>query len=254
MTVIVQHMEKTNIKIMNMKKLNTLLSTLLLVVITTSCTFAQKKEFTNKTYPIQSFTSVEFDAVGNIIYTQSNNVSVRAEGDKDMVDRLRVIEKNGELKIELDVKLRRKAKKNLTIYISSPVIENIEVDGVGNWTMKGLVKADNLVIDFEGVGNFEALELQTNSIKASCEGVGNLKLGGTTDLIEITSEGVGSINAQNLIAKHAVIRSSGVGSVKCYASESIDVTNNGVGSITYYGNPEVKNMNNSGIGKIKEGN
>ena len=241
-------------KIMNMKNFNLFLTTLLLVLIATSCTFAQKRLITNKTYPVQSFTSVESDIVANVIYTQANTVSVRAEGDKELIDNIRITEKNGELKISHNKKLRTKARKNLTIYLSSPTITKLDIDGVGNWNMKGKVVAENLNIDFDGVGNFEALELQSINIKASYEGVGNLTLGGTTDFLEITAEGVGSINSQKLKAKSTVVKSSGVGSVKCYASESIDLDNTGIGSITYYGNPEVKKTKNSGIGKIKAGN
>ncbi len=235
-----------------MRKLRVLLSTFLLIVMAASCTYAQKQELTNKTYPIQSFTAVESDVVGNIVYTQLNNVSVRAEGDKEMVDLLTVSEKNGTLHIEHQGKLNTKMKTKLNIYISSPTLQAIDTEGVGNWTMKGNVKADNLVINFDGVGNFEALDLQSSNIQVTYEGVGNLLLGGTTDFVEITSEGVGSTSIENLKAKRAVIR-SGVGSVKCFASESIDLNNSGVGSITYYGNPAEKNMSNSGVGKIKEG-
>ena len=221
---------------MIMKNFKFLLSTLLLVVLTTSCTLAQKRTITNKTYPIHSFTMVESDIVGNVIYTQSNSVVVRAEGDEELVDNLRITEKDGVLKVFFydQQKTKKMNKKKLTVYLSSPSIEEIDVEGVGNWNMKGLVKADNLKIEFEGVGNFEALELQSTNIKASYEGVG-------------------SINTQKLKAKKAVVKSEGVGSVKCYASESIDLNNSGVGSITYYGNPTLKNMNNSGIGKIRAG-
>lgn len=236
-----------------MKNLKVLLSILVLLVIVTSCTYAQKQTFTNKTYPIQSFTSVESDVVGNIIYTQSNTVSVRAEGDKELMDRLNISEKSGVLKIEQKGNFKSNKKQKLSIYISSPIINDIDTEGVGNWIMKGKVKADNLIIEFDGVGNFEALDLQSKNIKIDYEGVGNLTLGGTTDFVEIKSQGVGSINTRDLLAKKAVIKSSGVGSVKCYASESIDLTNTGVGSITYYGNPTAKSMNNSGVGKIKAG-
>ena len=236
-----------------MKNLKVLLLSFLFIVSVTSCTYAQKQTFTNKTFPIQSFTSVESNVVGNIIYTQSNKVSVRAEGDKELVDKLRITEKNGELKIEHEEKIKSKKKQSLSIYIISPTINEIDTEGVGNWVMKGNVKADNLVIEFDGVGNFEALDLQSNNIKVDYEGVGNLTLGGTTDFLQIKSEGVGSVKTQDLIAKNAIIKSSGVGSVKCYASESVDLTNTGVGSITYYGNPTTKNMNNSGVGKIKAG-
>ncbi|MGV8962854.1 MAG: head GIN domain-containing protein [Candidatus Saccharimonadaceae bacterium] len=236
-----------------MRNFKLFLSTLLIMVVATSTTCAQKRLMSNKTYPIKSFTSVETDVVANVIYTQSSNVSVRAEGDKDMLDNLEITEKNGELKITHNKKIRIKNKKNLTIYISSPTIIELDIEGVGNWNMKGRVKADNLKIEFDGVGNFEALDLESKNTRVSYQGVGNLTLGGTTDFLELNAEGVGSINAQSMKARKAVVKSSGVGSVKCYASENIDLNNNGVGSITYYGNPKTKNLNNSGVGKIKEG-
>lgn len=236
-----------------MKNLKLFLSALYVIVITTSCTFAQNKVLTTKTFPLQSFTSVESDIVGNIIYTQSSKVSIQAEGDKELIDNLRVNEKNGVLKVTHVLKINIKNKKKLTLYISSPTIVSIDSDGVGNWVMKGKVKADNLKIEFDGVGNFEALDLESNKIKVDYEGVGNLSLGGSANFLVIESEGVGSVNAENMRAKNAIIKSSGVGSVKCYASESIDLTNSGVGSITYYGNPTVKNMKNTGVGKIKAG-
>ncbi len=240
---------------MIMKDFKLLLSTLLLLVFTTSCTLAQKRTITNKTYPIQSFTMVASDIVGDVIYTQSNSVSVRAEGDEELVDNLRITEKDGVLKLFIydQQKTKKMNKKKLTVYLSSPAIEEIDAEGVGNWSMKGVVTADNLKIEFEGVGNFEALELQSTNIQASYEGVGNLTLGGFTDFLEMKSEGVGSINTQKLKAKKAVVKAEGVGSVKCYASESIDLNNSGVGSITYYGNPSQKNINNSGIGRIRAG-
>ena len=141
-----------------MNNLKVLLSTLLLVVIATSCTLAQKQVFTEKTYPIQSFTSVKSDVVANVIYTQSNSASVRAEGDNEMIDNLRITESKGVLNISHNTKFRTKRKKNLTIYISSPTIESIDMNGVGNLNMKGKIKTDNLKINFEGVGNLEALE------------------------------------------------------------------------------------------------
>ena len=236
-----------------MKNLKALFLMLLIVVFATSCTFAQKSTTTDKTYPVQSFSSIEFEAVAKVIFTQTEKYSVRAEGDKGMIDKLDVNVRKGVLRIKQKGKLNSKTKKNLTIYISSPTIEEFDVEGVGNWIIQGKVKANNLKIDFKGVGNFEALDLEIPSIKAEYEGVGTLTLGGTTNFIEIKSEGVGSIDTQKLIAKSVVLRASGVGSVKVYATESIDLNNEGVGSVTYYGNPTVKNIKNSGVGKIKQG-
>lgn len=236
-----------------MNNFKPLLSLILLIAIATSCTFAQKRVFSNKTYSIQSFSSVESDVVGNVIFTQSEVVSARAEGDKELIDNLRIIEENDVLKIDNLSSVNNKGKKELTIYISSPTIKEINMEGVGNFKMDGAINIGNLKIDFDGVGNFEAMELKSKNIKANYEGVGNLKLGGTTDYLEIDSGGVGSVDTQKMKAKNLVVRADGVGSVKCFASESIDLKNSGVGSITYYGNPKVRNLKNAGIGKIITG-
>lgn len=238
-----------------MKNLKTILSALLLVVITTSCTFvAQNKEKVEKTFPIKSFTSVRSHIVGNVIYTQSDDVSVYAEGEKKLMDVLMITEESdGALHIFLDDKIKNISKRDLTVYISSPTIEKAKSTGVGGFKMEGVVTVDNLIIDFEGVGNFEAMYLKGNSVKAIYEGVGNLKLGGTAKLLEINSDGVGKVDAQKLKAEDVVVNANGVGGVSVYASESIVVNNNGVGNITYYGNPKEKNATSSGVGKIKAG-
>ena len=236
-----------------MKNIKTILSALLLVVIATSCTFvAQKKEKVEKSFSVKSFTSVRSHIVGNVIYTQSDDVSVYAEGDKKLMDLLVITEESdGALHIFLDAKIKNLSKRDLTVYISSPTIEKVASSGVGGFKMEGSVDVDDLIIDFEGVGNLEAMYLRANSVEATYEGVGNLKLGGTANHLEIDSDGVGLVDAEKLRAKDVVVRANGVGGVRVYASESIDAYNNGVGNITYYGDPEVKDLKNSGVGKIR---
>lgn len=236
-----------------MKNFKVFLSAFMLLIFTTSTTCVQNKTPISKDYSVHSFSSITSNAVGNVIYTQSDRVSVKAEGRENMINNLIITEKDGLLKIDFRKKARSLKKDNLTIYISSPTIESIENSGVGNFKLNGKVKTNDLKVYFEGVGNFEALDLESQHIEAIYEGVGNLILGGTTESLKVELEGVGSINAKELIAKNVVASSSGVGSVKCYASHSIDITNNGVGSITYYGDPAIKNIKNEGVGKAKPG-
>ena len=236
-----------------MKNIKTVLLALLLVVVATSCTLAsQNREKVEKGFSIKSFTSVRSHIVGNVIYTQSDDVSVYAEGEKRLMDLLVITEESdGALHIFLDAKIKNVRKRDLTVYISSPTIEKAILSGVGGFKMEGTVDVDNLIIDFEGVGNFEAMYLKANNVEVAYEGVGNLKLGGTTNYLTIDSDGVGLVDAEKLRAKNAVVRSNGVGGVRVYASESIDIYNNGVGNVSYYGDPEVKDLKNSGVGKIR---
>ncbi|MBO4896600.1 MAG: DUF2807 domain-containing protein, partial [Prevotella sp.] len=61
-----------------------------------------------------------------------------------------------------------------------------------------------------------------------------------------------SIEASQLKALNVKASVSGVGSIECYASESIEGRVSGVGSLEYGGHPKKKDTHRSGIGSINE--
>ena len=220
----------------------------------TSCTLSGKRDIVEEELPaIESFHAVKSDVVANIEYTQSDIVSIRVKGDKKLVENVVVSETDGVLNLSSIKTLNTKGRRRMTVYISSPTLEKIDVDGVGNFTLNGFMEAETLTINYRGVGNFEGMDLKCGAIKASYRGVGNMMLAGTTDLFEVNSAGVGNVEAKELKAKDVIVKANGVGKVECYASENIDLSNTGVGSITYYGKPVVDNLTNSGVGKIVPG-
>lgn len=233
-----------------MKNLKVLLLTSLFMVIGITTTSAKNIEYVSKNYPIEYFSSVYANTVANIVYTQSDVVSVRADGVKEMIDHLKIKVHNGELIIENNKELDHKSDSPLVIFLSSPTINSIETHGKGNCCLKGKVKTDNLNIKSAGIGKLQALELESKKVCVNYEGIGNLKLGGTTQLVEIFSSGVGNIDCENLLAKTAIVKSTKIGKINCYASESIGLFNDGIGEITYHGNPKLKNLQGRGMGKI----
>ena len=235
-----------------MKHLKTLLLTSLFLTIGITNATSKNFEPVSKTYSIKSFSSVNANTVGNIVYTQSDEVSVRADGMQEMIDHLKIKITNGVLIIENDREFNNMKNEPLVIFLSSPTIQSIETHGMGNWCLKGKVKSDNLKITSEGLGSIHALELESNKICVNYLGIGNMSLGGTTQLVEIFSGGYGNVNCQDLIAKTAIVRLTKIGKVNCFASESIGLFNDGIGEITYQGNPTFKNLQNGGMGKIKE--
>ncbi len=208
-----------------------------------------------KNFPIEAFEQLNIKSVAKIEFTQSNHLSVRAEGDEAAVNNLLVNSDNGNLNISMiDDKLHNnnKNKLNLTIYISSPQLTKIYHQGVGTFNLKDKVEINDLKIEYEGVGNLIAEDLICDNLIIDYKGVGNLKLKGKSTTAIYNSEGVGNVQADKFEVEHLTVRASGVGSVKCYSSNSIDISSDGIGSVTYYGNPEVKKINKNGLGKIKE--
>lgn len=216
---------------------------------------SQHRTITKK-FNVGSFSAIESEIIGNVVFTQSNHTSVTAEGNEDMVNRLIVKVEDNELKLSMKdnsrIKFRNKGPK-LTIKVSSPNIYKIDSDGVGNISLEGVVKTENLHIDSDGVGNITASQLECNRLTVESDGVGNVLLKGKGQFAEYESNGVGNIDARDFIVENVIVHSTGVGNVKSYASKNIELYSSGVGSIVYYGEPNIKALNKNGVGSIKEG-
>ena len=236
-----------------MKNLNSVFLALFMVVFSISAASAKTIESFIKEYKVKSFTSINANTIADIVYTQCENTIVKAQGSQEMIDHLKVTVDKGVLTITNDKEHNNQVAEPLTVYISSPSIESIETHGKGNCSLAGKVKADNLKIHSEGMGHVEALRLETNKICVNYDGFGDLNLAGTTDIVEITSNGVGNIDAQNLVSKTAMVKSTKLGKVECFATDCVGIFNEGIGDITYHGNPKMTNLQNEGMGKIKEG-
>ena len=235
-----------------MKKLNSFFLTALFVVVSLSSVMSENTEIVSKDYKVKSFSSINANTVADIVYTQSNKVSVTVEGAQEMIDNLKIDSNKGVLTIENDREFNNKKDEPLVVLISSPEINSIETYGVGNLCLKGKVKTDNLDIHAEGIGKVYALDLESKKICVKYSGIGNLKLAGKTDIVEINADGIGNIDCKDLLANITMVKSTKTGKVNCFASESIGLFNDGIGEISYQGNPTFKNLQNGGMGKIRE--
>lgn len=216
-----------------------------------------QQRITSRNFNVPAFNAIESNTVGNIVFSQSANTSVVAEGDKEMIDALNVSVKNNVLVINLRenfFKRIRRRNRKLDFRISSPNLQRIESDGVGNITLRGKVRTPGLEISSNGVGNLTADNLECDRLTIDSDGVGNVTVAGRSNYLTINSDGVGNVKAEKLFTKYADVTSDGVGNVNFHASESMDVSSDGIGNVTYYGNPKTKNIRKDGIGKLRPGN
>ena len=191
-----------------------------------------KSKMTKK-YSVTPFNKIENKAPANIVFTQGNATKVEADGPDNYIPQLIVMVKDSTLSISMDKdKFKNFKSSKINISITSPVLCNIKQRGVGSIYLKDSVKVTDLSISAEGVGSIEANALMARSIKVSQEGVGSLK-------------------AKDMIVSDVVVEQNGVGSVSCYASGTINISAQGVGSVNYYGDPRVTGLKKSGIGSVK---
>ena len=171
--------------------------------------------------------SISYD---NILVNCGQESSIYISGDENILPLIKTRISKGILKIEADSTFETNSDAEMIINIKS--IKDFTFDGVGKTVIHNL-----------------------NEDKFNCNinGVGSCELNGKVESFYVSVNGVGSVNARQLIANAVVANLNGVGSVKLYAKNSLNASVNGIGGLTYFGNPTELILNDSGIGGITKG-
>lgn len=169
-----------------------------------------KSKMTKK-YSVTPFNKIENKAPANIVFTQGNVTKVEADGPDNYIPQLIVMVKDSTLSISMDKdKFKNFKSSKINISITSPVLCNIKQRGVGSIYLKDSVKVTDLSISAEGVGSIEANALMARCIKVSQEGVGSINLKGQAGHATYYLEGVGSLKAKDMIVSDVVVEQNGV--------------------------------------------
>ena len=124
---------------------------------------------------VGEFSAINLQSVGNIVFTQSDTYSCRMEGPFEYVDKTKVTVKGETLVIEYKQK-NVKNVKNLTFYITAPDLNNVKIDGVGNFNARESLKLKNITFKLDGVGNCEVKNLRCDEVQLIVDGVGNMEM------------------------------------------------------------------------------
>ena len=108
-------------------------------------------------------------------------------------------------------------------------------------------------LSFQGVGDMRVDKLDNKVFHYDFSGVGSCTLTGKVNNFIMDMNGVGSVNAKELIANIVNANVNGMGSAVVYASDSLHAAVNGIGALTYYGNPKKTDIGDSFLGRITKG-
>ena len=222
---------------------------------TTTSEMRGSLEFTQDDLREKPFKAIDVDVVANVYYTQNDGdeCSVRldysaikdAEFAQKLKEKLKVVYRDGEVKIGLTGRLKVPAmcnseKNRLKIYITSPDLVKITQEGVGSFYAKS-VNSDRLEIDNEGVGSVSINKILANKLDVTNEGVGS-----------VSNEGVGSVKVGNVAMGDLKVDNEGVGSVTLdfFKGGNLKINNDGVGKVSAKVDCQVLNVDLDGVGGV----
>lgn len=234
-----------------------LLSSLLLLTILSAC----KKDYKCKSYNSEiitesistdNFNIINLEMEADIIFKQGPNTSLEIEAPQDLIPHIKTSVFQNKLTIGIKNNFCYFNKKTVKIYIESPEIEAIDIEGNGDFKVENKINTQHLSIDISGSGNFYIDSLAAETLSCSISGSGDIYAAGTDTLAEqkIKISGSGDINLINIPAQNTDISISGSGNCKVYTINELDIKISGSGDVIYRGTPQL-NSNITGSGSIK---
>ena len=217
---------------------------------------------------VDPFNAVVNETVVDVEIVQGDSQSVIIEGHQNMIDELDLSVSHGELTVDL----RGHCYKNfkLKVYITVPDLTAVTLKSTGDMKLGSFDNIQSLSVGIKSTGDLycdgtltidQLLELEststgkidldvtTDEIVTYMSGTGNITLSGSCKSQYIELSSTGSYHAFDLDSEDCEVRNSGVGDVKVYVTDNLDVSISSVGSVYYMGDPVVK-VNDKGVGKL----
>jgi hypothetical protein len=145
--------------------------------------------------------------------------------------------------------LRTSGSGGITTTDAVEGLEEVEATGSGDIEVPG-VTSDTLRVSCSGSGDLRLRSLQVPEVQVDASASGRVELEGDTTDLSLRADGSGHIRARELISARAVVRSSGSGDVEVQATDRIEIRLSGSGDVDVWGDPEQRDENDSGSGRI----
>lgn len=182
---------------------------------------------------VESFDSIDMQGAAKLEITVGEPASLQISGSEKAVRRIETEVRGNTLHIKGRTRdwVIRDNNARLTVQITVPRLESLELEGGNDVQLSGLRGGDT-------------------KIKAS--GAANINGDGQLDQLTVRMTGAGHADLSRLVVADARVTVDGVGSVIVNARDSLDATMNGVGAIFYTGAPTKVNTRMHGLGTIAQ--
>ncbi len=206
-----------------------------------------------ETRNLSDFNQIDLKTSDNIILTQGNEYSIEIEASENLMSVIETSVTNSKLKITRKPNTCIKTFKPITIYITTPDINQITISGSGDVKATDLITSPKMDLTINGSGNMQFSNLNTDHLDTKVSGSGKLTISSTekttSQLIKIS--GSGNINVLNMPSKETTISISGSGDCVANTIENLDVKISGSGNVKYKGSPTI-NSKITGSGSLKK--
>ena len=204
---------------------------------------------------VSGFQGVSVSSAIDLYLSQGNSDAVAISAtDNDVRSRIKTEVKDGVLHIWFDGKGFKNWNNNnqkMRAYVTIKDIKRLKATGASDVKVSGILKAENLSLDFSGASDFEgAIDVRNINIDGS--GASDIKINGTATNANIEMSGASDFKGYDLKIDYCKADISGAGNMQIHVNKELDAEASGASSIKYKGDAVVKKMSSSGASSIKK--
>jgi hypothetical protein len=197
----------------------------------------------NDEFGLKDFKEIELKGVFDVIIRKGDEYSIVIQGDEEQKKLYDVNQYSDKLEIYYRTKRNKfwnrtfAQKEFVTLEITMPTLEKLEVTGAGKISVKGF-EENEMHIELAGAMSGEA-NLLVDQLYYTSSGPIAFELDGHGDYLEASLSGPSQLKADGFKLSRANITANGLAQVSVSPSETIEIDKDFTSNVKYTGNPEV---------------
>ncbi|HTN06697.1 head GIN domain-containing protein [Agriterribacter sp.] len=224
------------------------------IVFFISCNYRETVQgngnITTESRTVSNFKDIQLSGSMNVHLVKGAGHAVEINGEENIIPYIETYVNDGKLKVKYTDNININTRRDVTVTVILPELREVDITGSGDITGETKFTGnDKIELGITGSGNMK-LEVDAPAIEAKITGSGDIYLSGITKDIKCSTTGSGKIDATELKAENAVVKTFGSGNISVFASVKLNATVNGSGDITYKGGGSVTSKIH-GSGSVK---
>ncbi len=223
-----------NIREKDMTRLFTILPVLLILLL--GCVFPYQETIrgngviVTEERDVSHFTSLRITGARSTIVYGDREGPIRITGDENLLEYNESYVENDRLVITTSDNVNLRPTQRIEIEIPGKHLQSVRVSGSNR---------------------IELLHVDQEWFRIRGSGSTRVLVTGYVEELEVRMSGSSRLDAEDLIAERVTVRTSGSSRSVINAEESIEARTSGSSRVSYYGNPEIVEINSSGSSRVR---
>lgn len=187
------------------------------------------RDLKRETRTVGNFDAVTLIGSYDVVYSQGKTTKVEVVAPDNVMDKITTEVKNGTLTISTKkiagVTVISRTSDDVTVYVTSPVVTQMNLIGSGDITAKGPVKSDRLKLNLQGSGDMDFNNIECKNLTANLQGSGDMKINkvSTSETALLQLQGSGDFEVGDADSPKLVVNLQGSGDMNINRVSSADI-------------------------------